>query len=123
MKHLDDKVAAVTGAGGGIGRALALDLAGRGCRLALSDVSADGLEATTAAVRESGDLPQRLAQCARTGQSFVVSCQVRLGRLFEDKSAQPRQPILVAGNVVVDARERVGAVVVMSAFTPRLRLC
>ena len=71
---------------------------------------------TTAAFRESGDLPQRLAQCARTGQSFVVSCQVRLGRLFEDKSAQPRQPILVAGNVVVDARERVGAVVVMSAF-------
>jgi NAD(P)-dependent dehydrogenase (short-subunit alcohol dehydrogenase family) len=46
MKHLDDKVAAVTGAGSGIGRALALDLAGRGCRLALSDVSADGLAET-----------------------------------------------------------------------------
>ena len=46
MKHLDDKVAAVTGAGSGIGRALALRLADQGCRLAISDVSADGLAET-----------------------------------------------------------------------------
>ena len=46
MQQLDDKVAAVTGAGSGIGRALALELAGRGCRLALSDVDAAGLAET-----------------------------------------------------------------------------
>jgi len=46
MKNLDDKVAAVTGAGSGIGRALAIDLAARGCRLALSDVDAGGLAET-----------------------------------------------------------------------------
>lgn len=46
MKNLDDKVAAVTGAGSGIGRALAQRLAGDGCRLALSDVDADGLAET-----------------------------------------------------------------------------
>lgn len=70
---------------------------------------------TTTAFRESAELPQRLAQCARTGESFVVSSRVRLGRLFEDKSAQPRQPILVAGNVAVDGSGRVGAVIVLSA--------
>ena len=41
--NLDDKVAAVTGAGSGIGRALALRLADKGCRLALSDVDETGL--------------------------------------------------------------------------------
>ena len=46
MKNLDDKVAAVTGAGSGIGRALALELAAKGCHLALSDVDADGLAET-----------------------------------------------------------------------------
>lgn len=46
MKNLNDKVAAVTGAASGIGRALALGLAGEGCRLALADVDAAGLEET-----------------------------------------------------------------------------
>ena len=46
MKDLADKVAAVTGAGSGIGRALALELAAQGCHLALSDVDADGLAET-----------------------------------------------------------------------------
>ena len=39
MKNLKNKVAVVTGAGSGIGRALARSLADRGCRLALSDVN------------------------------------------------------------------------------------
>lgn len=42
------KVVAVTGAASGIGRALAVELAGRGAELALSDVDADGLAATAA---------------------------------------------------------------------------
>lgn len=42
----DNKVIAITGAGSGIGRALAVDLAARGAVLALSDKDADGLAET-----------------------------------------------------------------------------
>jgi NADP-dependent 3-hydroxy acid dehydrogenase YdfG len=42
MKHLNNKVVVITGAGSGIGRALAVNLAGKGARLALSDVEDAG---------------------------------------------------------------------------------
>ncbi len=46
MKTLKDKVAAITGAGGGIGRSTAILMARQGCHLALSDVNEAGLAAT-----------------------------------------------------------------------------
>ena len=52
MKDLRNKVAVVTGAGSGIGRALANALAARGCRLALSDVNEIGLAETVAGLKE-----------------------------------------------------------------------
>jgi NAD(P)-dependent dehydrogenase (short-subunit alcohol dehydrogenase family) len=54
MSRVAGKVAAVTGAGSGIGRALAFELATRGAKLAVSDVNADGLAATAADLRARG---------------------------------------------------------------------
>lgn len=54
MKSFDDKVAAITGAGSGIGRALAINLAGQGCHLALSDIDEVGLAETVARCEGTG---------------------------------------------------------------------
>lgn len=54
MNSFINKVAAITGAGSGIGRALALNLAGQGCNLAIADVNAAGLKETAEAARQQG---------------------------------------------------------------------
>lgn len=46
MKSFKGKVAAITGAASGIGRALAIELSRRGCHVALSDVNEAGLAET-----------------------------------------------------------------------------
>ncbi len=46
IKDLNDKVAVVTGGGSGIGQALALQLAKKGCHLALVDVNRKGMQET-----------------------------------------------------------------------------
>ncbi|MGW0035188.1 SDR family NAD(P)-dependent oxidoreductase [Gordonia sp. NPDC003376] len=51
MTTFSGKVAAVTGAGSGIGRALAVELAAQGCHLAIADVDRAGLDETAAALR------------------------------------------------------------------------
>ncbi len=54
MKDFSGRVAVVTGAAGGIGRALALEAAGRGMRVALGDVDPGGLEETRRGVLARG---------------------------------------------------------------------
>ena len=50
MTYCTGKTAVITGAGSGIGRALALQLNSQGCELHLSDISTAGLEETLAAL-------------------------------------------------------------------------
>ena len=57
MTYFTGKVAVVTGAGSGIGRALAAELAARGTRVAISDVDAEGLAATERLLVDRGARP------------------------------------------------------------------
>ena len=54
MKKFSGKVAVISGAGSGIGRALAVQLAERGCVLTVADISADGLQETRKLVEAAG---------------------------------------------------------------------
>ncbi|AMU11814.1 SDR family NAD(P)-dependent oxidoreductase [Burkholderia cenocepacia] len=54
MKGFSGKVAAITGAGSGMGRSLAVELARRGCAVALADVSETGLAGTAALCAQHG---------------------------------------------------------------------
>lgn len=54
MKGFSGKVAAITGAGSGMGRSLAVELARRGCEVALADVNDVGLAGTAAACAKHG---------------------------------------------------------------------
>ena len=54
MKEFQGKVAVITGAAEGIGKAIAEEAAARGMKLVLADIDAARLDATTSALRAKG---------------------------------------------------------------------
>lgn len=90
MKNFHNKVAAITGAGSGMGRTLALELGRRGCHLALSDVNETGLAETVALAKPSGvkvtaqklDVASREAMYAWADQ--VVSDHGKVNLIFNN---------------------------------------
>ena len=82
--RLDGKVAIVTGAGGGIGRATAVRMAEEGARLVCADLATDDNEATAALVREAGSeaLTVRAdVSIAEECAAMVESAESAFGRL------------------------------------------
>jgi len=80
MKPLENKIALVTGAARGIGRAIAVQLAADGADVALCDVKADWLEETAAAVRDLG----RRAECYAMDVADGAAVGAAVARAVDD---------------------------------------
>jgi NAD(P)-dependent dehydrogenase (short-subunit alcohol dehydrogenase family) len=83
MKHISGSVAAVTGAGSGIGRAVALALAAKGARVAVTDARLEGAESTVAAIAGAGGEAVALAMDVAEPEQIrqaLAEIQHRLGR-------------------------------------------
>jgi NAD(P)-dependent dehydrogenase (short-subunit alcohol dehydrogenase family) len=84
MKDFKDAVVAVTGAGSGIGRAIGLRFAGLGAKVALSDVSAERVNAVKAEIESRGgsasaravDVADRAAM-----REYAAACRADYGRV------------------------------------------
>jgi 2-hydroxycyclohexanecarboxyl-CoA dehydrogenase len=79
MNGLQDRVALVTGAASGIGRAVALRLGAEGCRVAAVDLDVDGARATVAELGERGSALQADVSHLAAMREAVAAAERQLG--------------------------------------------
>ena len=101
MRSFKEKVAAITGAGSGIGRATAIELAKAKCNLAISDVSERDLAETA---KMLGHYPVKV-----TSHLVDVSRQEAVKRYAEECVNQHGQVNLIINNAGVGLGETVEA--------------
>jgi short-subunit dehydrogenase len=103
MKNLNNKVAVIVGSASGIGRELAIQLAGEGCVLALADIDEKGLTSVAARIDSKSKTP--------TIHSLDVSNREHVYQFAADMNASHgRIDILIncAGVAVLETIEDIG---------------
>lgn len=100
MSEFMEKVVLITGAGRGIGRAIAFGFAARGAAVAVNDIAPDPAERTAAALRESGHRAQAFAADVSKKmqvQSMIEAVRDTFGRidaLINNAAVEPRDDLL-----------------------------
>lgn len=120
MPELEGKVAIVTGAASGIGRAVAQTYAREGARVVVSDVSEDGMRETVRLIREAGGD----ATAVRADVSRAEECETLVARAVEQygrldcacNNAGIGGEVAPVAEMTVDGWNRVIAVNLSSVF-------
>ncbi|MGI9275847.1 MAG: SDR family NAD(P)-dependent oxidoreductase [Endozoicomonas sp.] len=111
MKITQGHVAVVTGAGGGLGRSLAVQLAKRGCHLALVDINPQALDGTRKAIGETSltvslhptditdraameKLPQEVLAIHKTVNLLINNAGITIQKSFETHSIEDWQRVI-----------------------------